>query len=284
MLHLNLPLDAPLSFLSAGQFLAQGRPTHPRRRLDSHVLLIGRSGKYPIAQEGREYLLTENTFLLLPATLEHGGFAPASEGQSHFWCHFCAPGCTFSDAPSTGADILSLPEFGHIAHRERYALLFRQLIDAAYRTHADPAAGACVCNHYLAILLIELADDCRREQAGLSSGKGLLLVSQVEEWIRQHAPEGIRPADVAAHFRYNSDYLSQLMRTVAGVSLSEAIGRRRMAEARHLLMETDLGVGEIARLSGFQDSKYFMRAFRRAEGMTPTEYRQTLHRIHINIK
>jgi AraC family transcriptional activator of pobA len=51
------------------------------------------------------------------------------------------------------------------------------------------------------------------------------------------------------------------------------IVERRMAQARRLLVETDLTVGEIASRVGYADPGYFTRLFRRMHGVTPLGWR-----------
>ncbi len=280
MMHLWLTDPGGITFASAGQYAAKGPFQHPRRQLETHVLLLGCSGACPISVDGREYLLREKSFLLLPAGVEHWGVKPVDPSLSYFWCHFSAS-ASLTEQPREG---LCLPEFGTLPQAERYLILFRQLIDAAWRQDTYPEPRQQICSHYCAILLTELSEEARRQRQGLSGEKGRLLVSRVEEWIRQHACEGMGAGDAAAHFRYSGDYLSQLMRAYTGHSLERCILRHRLLEARHLLLETDLPVHEIAGRTGFSDSKYFMRVFRRWENMTPTQYRESCRHIHVNSK
>lgn len=273
---------AQITYESAGQFIAGGNPTHPRRILDSNVLLIGCEGTYPISVSGREYTLSEGTFLLLPAGVEHYGTMPASDIQSHLWCHFDAA-AVYHEAFPEHSGTLILPESGHIAHLEKYTVLFRQMIDAEYSSYADAGNRRRVCDAYISIILSSLSDDYRREQMKPTRDRGTVLVERVAEWIRLHACEGIQPSDTAAHFGYNGDYLTQLFRRMTGMTMGEFINRRRLDEAKKLLLDTSLRIGEVASRAGFRDEKYFMKLFRRMENITPTEYRQTCARIHQNM-
>jgi len=61
-------------------------------------------------------------------------------------------------------------------------------------------------------------------------------------------------------------HLTTVVRRKTGRTVQEWIGERRMAEARRLLVETDLSVEEVGRRVGYGESGYFVRSFRR----TPT--------------
>lgn len=54
MMNMILKNIAGVDFASAGKFVEGDGTLHPRRRLDSAVLLVGCGGCYPIAQDGRE--------------------------------------------------------------------------------------------------------------------------------------------------------------------------------------------------------------------------------------
>ena len=56
--------------------------------------------------------------------------------------------------------------------------------------------------------------------------------------------------------------------------MQEWISERRMAEARRLLVETDLSVEEVGHRVGYKDLGYFVRSFRRAHGSTPLAWRR----------
>lgn len=62
-----------------------------------------------------------------------------------------------------------------------------------------------------------------------------------------------------------------------GMPPGQSLLQLRMHEACRLLTETRLPVGEVARLSGFDDEFYFSRRFRLRLQATPTKYRQLFH-------
>jgi AraC-like DNA-binding protein len=59
----------------------------------------------------------------------------------------------------------------------------------------------------------------------------------------------------------------------AGLSYRDVVGAARLARAEALLRETDLSVTEIALELGYNEHANFTRAFRRATGLTPTDFR-----------
>lgn len=68
-----------------------------------------------------------------------------------------------------------------------------------------------------------------------------------------------------------------------GQSPGRYLAERRLQEARRLLVESDLSIGEIASRLGFEDPLYFSRRFHQHAGRTASAYRsihQAAHRMH----
>jgi AraC family transcriptional activator of pobA len=67
--------------------------------------------------------------------------------------------------------------------------------------------------------------------------------------------------------------LTRALRAVTGKGTKELVRERVLLEAARLLRFSDLDVGEVAFRAGFGDRLYFSRAFRRAYGEAPSDYR-----------
>ena len=51
---------------------------------------------------------------------------------------------------------------------------------------------------------------------------------------------------------------------------------RRLERATEMMQYDELSIGDIAMLVGFEEQSYFARVFRRAYGVSPAKYRQSL--------
>ncbi|SNS74385.1 two component transcriptional regulator, AraC family [Anaerovirgula multivorans] len=81
--------------------------------------------------------------------------------------------------------------------------------------------------------------------------------------------------DVANHVHLNSSYLSVLFKEQTNLTFSEYVTRRRLENAKKLLMSTNLTVDEIAHDVGYQTAKYFIKLFKEFEKMTPSRFRKS---------
>ena len=83
--------------------------------------------------------------------------------------------------------------------------------------------------------------------------------------------------DITTSFFYNYAYLARLFKKQTGQSISRYVFNKRMTLAKKLIGENDgMNIGEIARLCGYEDARYFSRLFKSDTGMTPTEYKTSL--------
>lgn len=69
-------------------------------------------------------------------------------------------------------------------------------------------------------------------------------------------------------------YLQNLYKETFFISCMSDVIESRITYAKELLMETDLPIGEIANLCGYQNDVHFMRQFKKFTSLTPTKYRR----------
>jgi len=90
---------------------------------------------------------------------------------------------------------------------------------------------------------------------------------------RETAP---RASELAQNMGLTPSALTNVFKAVLGVTPSEYLKNARIAEAKRLLATTALSATEIAYRSGFGTRRTFFRAFHRAAGMTPEEFRRAV--------
>ena len=100
------------------------------------------------------------------------------------------------------------------------------------------------------------------------------LLAEVFGFIEDRYHERVSLRDVARAVSLSRGHLTTVVRRKTGRTVQEWIAERRMAEARRLLVETDLAVEEVGRRVGYGDPGYFVRSFRRAHGATPLGWRR----------
>jgi AraC family transcriptional activator of pobA len=125
---------------------------------------------------------------------------------------------------------------------------------------------------HLPLLLIDLAR-LANDVIGDLRRSGEPLLADVFAVIDRRHTEPLSLRDVAHELGITPGHLTTVVRRRTGRTVQEWILERRMAEARSLLAETDLPVGEVARRVGMPDPGYFSRQFRRTHGTSPRRWR-----------
>lgn len=82
--------------------------------------------------------------------------------------------------------------------------------------------------------------------------------------------------DLALEFHLSESYLYHFFKRETGLSFAEYVEHLRVELSSKLLMESDLTVNEIAKRSGYNSTYSFRRAFKRAKGVLPTDYRESM--------
>lgn len=100
-----------------------------------------------------------------------------------------------------------------------------------------------------------------------------LLMAEIETYIQSHLAT-VTTVELQTVFHFGYDYFNRLMRKHRGITLKQYVQKRRLSEAKMLLMNTDLSVNNIMNRVGYQNSQYFYQLFEKEAGMTPTQFRK----------
>lgn len=99
------------------------------------------------------------------------------------------------------------------------------------------------------------------------------LVTSVVSYLQEHYAENITLNDLADYFFVTPTYLSKKFKEKCNVNISQYLENIRLEAARHLLRISNVSVSDVAAETGYPDSNYFSRVFKKATGYTPSEYR-----------
>lgn len=125
---------------------------------------------------------------------------------------------------------------------------------------------------HLTLLLTDLARLARDVVGKLRHG-GEPLLAEVFKMIDRRYTEPLSLSDVARHVAVSPGYLTTLVRRRTGRTVLDWITERRMGEARRLLTDTRLSIGDVADRVGVPDAAYFTRLFHQAHGASPSNWR-----------
>lgn len=133
-----------------------------------------------------------------------------------------------------------------------------------------------VCQACMEMLVIRLMRKINLTISSVSQfTPGNRQCALVKHYIDQHFKEALSLEQLAVKVHMNKYYLVHTFKEEYGVSPINYMISRRIVESKYLLAETDLSLAQIAQLLGFSSPSYFSQAFRKAQGISPIDYRKS---------
>jgi AraC-like DNA-binding protein len=119
--------------------------------------------------------------------------------------------------------------------------------------------------------LLEIMDDLSNKKG---SSRRDEIVTEIVEYVKNHLHDPLLTIDeISEHVSLSTRYIRQLFKEVFETTLSDYIMEERINRVKGLLETTDWTVTDIGERSGFQTKSNFFTTFKKATGMTPSQYR-----------
>lgn len=150
----------------------------------------------------------------------------------------------------------------------------RKMIQEIYSTVAlDSSYGGYRASAMLYGMLIELNGELLGSAAKAFSANSAM--ENIIAYIDQNYTKDITLDQLCtAAGGLSEQYLCRLFKQSTGMRPMEYMLRRRISAARTYLEKTDMSISEVAVQSGFNNTSYFYRNFRKFVGVSPLTYRQ----------
>ena len=133
-----------------------------------------------------------------------------------------------------------------------------------------------VCQAYMDILVVQLMRNTGTSMTQVSGNSPTnRQCATIRRYIDNHYKEQLTLDLLAAEANVNKYYLAHAYKQTYGISPINYMISRRIQEGKRLLVETDLSLSQISGILGFSSASYFSQSFRKAEGISPAEYRKT---------
>ena len=102
------------------------------------------------------------------------------------------------------------------------------------------------------------------------------MIARAKQFVEEHHKEALSLGMVSRAVSMSTFYFCKMFKKGTGINFIDYVVRVRTEKAKHLLLNPNLRIGEIAYEVGFQSLTHFNRTFKKLAGQSPTEYREHL--------
>jgi len=125
-----------------------------------------------------------------------------------------------------------------------------------------------------------ISDTSRKYQrSALNEGQSTRIAERIEKAMSEdnlHLNASLSLPRLAKHISTSPNYISQTLNETLGMNFFDYVSKYRVDAAKHLLMQGNDTVLEIAMAVGFNSKSSFYTAFKKEVGQTPNQYRKSL--------
>jgi AraC family transcriptional regulator len=129
----------------------------------------------------------------------------------------------------------------------------------------------------LAVHLLRQYGASPRARVIYKGGLASRPLQRVIEYINENLPEALSLAELASIAKLSPHHFASAFKDRTGISPHRYVIERRLDRARELLRRNENSISEIAHAVGFSSQSHLTTHFRRATGLTPRTFRQSLN-------
>lgn len=260
--------NALLYLQETGTLKAVQSHTNYRDRLSSYLCFIVLEGKGILQYEGKEYSLQKGDIAFIDCTKQYSHTTVEPDLWSLQWCHF--NGNSMKQIYEKYRDRGGSPVI-HAFHMSQ----FTDLLTTIYAiSTSDDSLRDMHINEKLIRLVTLINEEAEIKDTGNHANNKKLDINQVKQYLDEHYHERITLDELSSSFFINKFYLTRVFKETYGTTINNYILSHRITESKQLLRFTDYSIEHISETVGMEDAGYFARAFKKIEGISPTEYRK----------
>lgn len=149
----------------------------------------------------------------------------------------------------------------------------RTLIEQLIHTNNEKQLGYML---HTRILLLQIMEQFLVGKLFLpvAAGNSVTFQREMISYIQKHYDEKITLNMLAEEFHLSEKYVSEYFKEHFSIGFMQYVGHLRMTKAKHLLLDTDLPITEVAFSCGFNSVNLFIRKFKELYQLTPLQYRK----------
>ncbi len=205
-------------------------------------------------------------YIFLPKNLPHR-YYPVSEKWGVSWLAFEGYHCDeiLAKLKMTDFFITALPPSAML-EKNFEKMIHSQETDFLYCDH--------VCSGLLYDYLLEF-HRYTNSSADSERSRLISLLLPALQYMHSNYKENTSMVELSNLIGISPEHFSRIFKKALNTTPTNFLTAIRINEAKRILSQTDTSIATIAQETGFNDAGYFCTVFKKHEGVSPSEYRET---------
>lgn len=284
MLQLFAP---PLpTLLAAGKNTFNIGQSHTNRnKIGVFDLLVVTKGQLFMGEDSHSFNVSEGCALILYPDRHHYSTSPCDEVTDFFWLHFIAAKgwqdlaiskpCYYEDkAAMDSGNFLSetpfgitLPKYCKLSNPETVELLCSKI-------NSSENESIYFSEWQRQMLFQQLLQELSNHMHLDTSLPVFAVAEKAAIYLRKNYAKKVTYEELGYALSFHPNHIARCMIQAFGCTPIEYLNKIRIDQAKILLISTDWSIDRISESSGFAQSAYFSRTFKKLEKLTPNQFRK----------
>lgn len=227
----------------------------------------------------QSYIVNKGDFVFIPPNIIHKTLSSSNYAHERILISFDA---SYIDKMTKGlteftwlslftetTPVIKLP----LAKKAMFQELMFRILAVSQEKHSDSVT-------YVKLLILELLlllqrfKENNKDDNDIRQSPAQQKVFEIVRYINETYMEDLSLKSISDRFYISPYYLSHIFKSCTGFTFCDYLIQLRVLEAKKLLTQTGLSMTDIAQSVGFDSSTHFGRTFKKASGVTPSDYRK----------
>ncbi|WP_243156134.1 AraC family transcriptional regulator [Clostridium sp. C2-6-12] len=213
-------------------------------------------------EEGQGFLICPNVIAYYKADDE--------EPWSYSWCAFDGIN---AEAYLKRANLTNDNPIFEYSKDDKVNKCFEEMIGATNSEKSSDLRLQGLLYLFLATIIDETDLDSTFQE--IKTNKNM-YINKVINFIHINYSRKIRVSEVAKYIGLDRKYISKLFKDIVGVTIQDYLISFRINKAKEMMKDKQLSIGDISRSVGYDNPLIFSKMFKKVNGMSPSEYRDSI--------
>lgn len=234
------------------------------------IFIVEGRGTLTTASAGSFRINSGDIFLIFPN--EWHTYSPDMEtGWTEYWIGFS--GINIDSRVQAGFFSPKSPVY-RIGHDETLILLYNEAIEVAQRQESHfQQLLAGIVNYQLGIVFTKHSNRTLNETINPS------IIDKARYFMQENIDRNIDMPAIAEFLNISYSTFRRIFKTYTGMAPAKYYLNMKIQRAKEMLRSTTKSVKEVAFALHFDTPEYFSRLFKKKTGMTPSQFREQLHKL-----